>query len=73
MELYPLPSGVEILPDTVPQPRVSVSDGPAPEPGNPVGVPDDYHLATVSVNKRITAEDWYQDVRHLGFEFEEDL
>ena len=73
LELYPLPPGIDILPDGIPQPRVSISDGPALETGHSVGVPDDYHLATVSANRRVTAEDWYQDVRHFEFEFDEDL
>ncbi len=32
-----------------------------------------YHHATLKCNKRITAEDWYQDVRHFQFSFEEDI
>jgi hypothetical protein len=31
------------------------------------------HPAVLRINKRITAPDWYQDVRHLEFETKEDI
>ena len=32
-----------------------------------------YCRAVVKCNKRITAEDWYQDVRHLEFTFSDGI
>ena len=31
------------------------------------------HKAAVKVNDRITAQDWFQDVRHIELDFEEDI
>lgn len=31
------------------------------------------YKAVVKVNNRITAQDWFQDVRHIEFDFEEDI
>ncbi|PSR76808.1 hypothetical protein PHLCEN_2v8189 [Hermanssonia centrifuga] len=76
LKLFPLPSGVEIAPDTIPEPRVSVIDGTdsSSEPGLLYEIETDvYHTATIVCNKRITAEDWYQDVRHLEFDFQDDI
>ncbi|KAI0920248.1 hypothetical protein AcV5_010040 [Taiwanofungus camphoratus] len=73
VRLYPLPPGVEILPDTtLPPPRVSITNtGKAPPY---MFIQDsDCHIATVLCNRRITAEDWYQDVRHFEFEFDDDI
>lgn len=32
-----------------------------------------YHQAWVKVNERITVQDWYQDVRHFEFDFQDDI
>ena len=32
-----------------------------------------FSSAKVSVNKRMTTQDWYQDVRHFEFDFEDDV
>ena len=32
-----------------------------------------YYTAAVSCNHRITADDWYQDVRHFELDFDEDI
>ncbi|KAE8886545.1 NADPH-dependent diflavin oxidoreductase 1 [Phytophthora fragariae] len=40
-------------------------------PRTAVGVEKGIHLAPVVVNKRITAQDWEQDVRHLEFDISE--
>lgn len=32
-----------------------------------------YHRATVRLNDRVTAKDWSQDVRHIEFDFEDDI
>ncbi|KAF8890717.1 riboflavin synthase domain-like protein [Infundibulicybe gibba] len=82
LELYPLPAGVSIIPESsVPPARVSL---------NGLGIPGDsidnialqisqtqledkaaihpYLPFRVRENKRITAQDWVQDVRHLEFD-----
>jgi sulfite reductase alpha subunit-like flavoprotein len=38
---------------------------------DPLRQENNYHHATVKRNKRITAHDWYQDVRHLELVFDE--
>ncbi|KAJ7914880.1 hypothetical protein B0H13DRAFT_2232043 [Mycena leptocephala] len=59
---YPLPPNVEIIPAaTIPPPRVSMARIPC------------FYSATVKCNTRITAEDWYQDVRHLEFDFKDEI
>lgn len=73
LELYPLPTGVTITPETIPNPRVQVAEGGIPQASKPSLVPQGYLLATVVRNKRITAQDWYQDVRHLELTFDDDI
>jgi sulfite reductase alpha subunit-like flavoprotein len=34
---------------------------------------DNYHSATVRCNERITAQDWFQDVRHLELDIGDDI
>lgn len=82
-ELYPLPDNYEEerypAEHELPHPRVAFS--------NPLGPVQDvealvekgflkangHHLATVIINKRITAPEWEQDVRHFELEFEGDV
>lgn len=73
LELFPLPPGVEVAPEGIPEPRVSVLEGPASPSRVVIADEDDSYVATVSINTRITAKDWYQDVRHLELDFDEDL
>ena len=40
---------------------------------DPLQVDLQYHKGTIKANRRITAPDWYQDVRHLEFGFEDDI
>lgn len=58
--------------DSLPPPRISIteSDLPFASSTKPVRRYDDYR-ATVRVNRRITAPDWYQDVRHIELDLEE--
>ncbi|THH00704.1 hypothetical protein EW145_g7039 [Phellinidium pouzarii] len=35
--------------------------------------PNGYHHVTVRCNDRMTAQDWYQDVRHIELDLEEDI
>ncbi|KAI3614119.1 nadph dependent diflavin oxidoreductase 1 [Moniliophthora roreri] len=71
----PLPSELELMPiDHVPPSRVILIDTPnAKVTLDPLDTDENYHAATVKCNKRITAQDWFQDVRHLEFQFEDDI
>ncbi|KAI0640980.1 riboflavin synthase domain-like protein [Trametes meyenii] len=76
-QIYPLPKGVvREAQDSLPPARVSISDAP---PGaqltrkDPLVADREYHLATVTCNRRITSEDWNQDVRHFEFSFDDDI
>ncbi|EKM53089.1 uncharacterized protein PHACADRAFT_259251 [Phanerochaete carnosa HHB-10118-sp] len=73
LELFPLPSGLEIKPDVILEPRVSIIEGEPAALWPDTGLFKGYHTATVSSNTRITAPDWYQDVRHFDLDFDEDL
>ncbi|KAF9007017.1 hypothetical protein BDQ17DRAFT_1324286 [Cyathus striatus] len=77
LNLFALPEGTEIIPATaVPPPRVSLietSQSTLNEVKDPQEHDSRYHVASVKLNKRITTEDWFQDVRHLEFEFEDDI
>ncbi|KAJ7650639.1 riboflavin synthase domain-like protein [Roridomyces roridus] len=72
LQTYPLPDGLEMMPATViPPARASIvqdsssSTSITKMPGFP--------SAVVKCNQRITAEDWYQDVRHLEFHFDNEI
>ncbi|OJA08314.1 hypothetical protein AZE42_13142 [Rhizopogon vesiculosus] len=76
--LYPSPSPYEQ--DTIPvgRPPTGVSVRDVASNSNPVPLDEDekYHTSTALVecnSTRITAEDWFQDVRHLEFSFKEDV
>ncbi|EKM52756.1 uncharacterized protein PHACADRAFT_164681 [Phanerochaete carnosa HHB-10118-sp] len=73
LNLFPLPPGLEVKPGGIPEPRVSIIEGqPAALPPD-TGLFKGYYTATVSRNTRITASEWYQDVRHFDLDFDEDL
>ncbi|KAF8917415.1 riboflavin synthase domain-like protein [Mucidula mucida] len=40
---------------------------------DPLGDDPVYHRATLKTNLRVTASDWFQDVRHFEFTFDEDV
>lgn len=77
LEMFPLPNGSGITPaDDTPSPRVLL------KPVSHIILEKDqyfletsvqHHKGIVKVNKRITAEDWYQDVRHIEIGFEDDI
>ena len=77
IEHFPLPPGIGITSiDDVPPPRVLLR--PVVEADinilqDPLQVDLQYHKGTIKANQRITASDWYQDVRHLEFGFEDDI
>lgn len=73
LSLFPLPPGLEVKPDGLPEPRVNIIE-PEPVAAAPeVSSFKGYYTATITSNTRITAPDWYQDVRHFDLDFEEDL
>ncbi|EFI26889.1 NADPH-ferrihemoprotein reductase [Coprinopsis cinerea okayama7 len=74
LQLAPLPSPIE-LSDTseLPPPRVALESAQDVTSTDPVREDTRYNDAVVKTNTRITAEDWYQDVRHIEFEFEDDI
>lgn len=43
------------------------------DPGSTLDTGATYREATVKLNRRITAEGWHQDVRHLEFVFDEEI
>ena len=60
--------------ETLPPPRVSLVDASGEvELKDPLVSDSHYHLATLVVNDRTTAKDWYQDVRHIEFAFDHDI
>jgi len=77
LQLYPLPSGATLVSeDELPLARVSIEET-TPEAlkgcNDPLEDDNEFHIATVRVNKRVTAKDWFQDVRHLEFDFKDDI
>lgn len=77
MQLYSLPDGLQRESfDGLPPPRVAITDADKNAQitrKDPLVADREYHSATVVVNRRLTAEDWYQDVRHFEFELAEDV
>jgi sulfite reductase alpha subunit-like flavoprotein len=77
LTMYPLPAGVDMVPnDRLPPARVSMVDtstNTLEDLFDPLEEDPNYHIATVKYNERITAEKWYQDVRHLEFDLEDDI
>jgi hypothetical protein len=77
LRLYPLPQGLEISPPgLLSPPRISVSNVSATATNHqvdPFEIAHDHFRAVVKCNQRITAGDWYQDVRHLEFMFTDDI
>jgi sulfite reductase alpha subunit-like flavoprotein len=77
LQLCPLSPGVEIIStEDTPSPRVSLSEisGDAFKScENPLATDNNYHTGTVKCNRRITTDDWNQDVRHFEFEFADNI
>ena len=77
VEHFPLPPGVGITSvNEVPPLHVllrPVLEADINMSQDPLQVDLQYHKGTIKANQRITALDWYQDVRHLEFEFEDDI
>jgi hypothetical protein len=77
LQRHPLPPGMTIVPvDQLPPPRVSIHESTADSLEkcvDPLEHDKTFHVAMVRSNGRITADDWYQDVRHFEFDFGEDI
>ena len=69
LELYPCDDSFKVLPQLGrPPPRVKTVYVPAEtESTDPLDADQKYWDVTVQCNRRITAEDWFQDVRHFEF------
>ncbi|EJD43010.1 riboflavin synthase domain-like protein [Auricularia subglabra TFB-10046 SS5] len=76
LEMHPLPEGAFIEPDhTLGPPRVTMTPAPStPTSAAPLenALPH-HHFGRMVENKRITAGDWSQDVRHFTIDFDEDI
>lgn len=64
--------------DGPPPARVKITDnltdvGRSQNDLDPLLKDECYHLATLTCNDRTTAEGWYQDVRHVEFDFDETI
>ena len=61
-------------PNQLPPPRISLhmiaANDVLPEDILPQEPETEYHQAFLKENRRITSQDWYQDVRHLEFTFD---
>ncbi|THU80848.1 riboflavin synthase domain-like protein [Dendrothele bispora CBS 962.96] len=75
VELLPLPEGLEILPpDHIFPARVAFKETKKPDSfEDPINTDPSYYDTIVKNNLRITTQDWYQDVRHLEFDFKDDI
>lgn len=77
LDLLPLPPHLSPLPaEGLPTPRVTILPATREDLQNerdPLMGDDRYHTFELTANKRITADDWYQEVRHLVFRCRDDL
>ncbi|TCD66631.1 NAPDH-dependent diflavin reductase [Steccherinum ochraceum] len=82
LQIFPLPPDVEptISDEALPPPRVTIVQGEKVSSGDSSNSAVDllledkrYHNATLARFDRITASDWYQDVRHIEFDFGQDV
>jgi sulfite reductase alpha subunit-like flavoprotein len=77
LNLLPLPPHLSPLPaEGLPTPRVTILSATREDLQNvrdPLMGEDRYYTFELAANKRITADDWYQEVRHLVFRCRDDL
>ena len=76
LHLAPLPTGAEPVSQTKPPSRVVLEKSSIDKLNNavdPLSKDPRYYQASVKANDRITASDWYQDVRHFEFNFRDDI
>ncbi|KAF6749571.1 hypothetical protein DFP72DRAFT_539431 [Ephemerocybe angulata] len=72
-QLAPSTTELEDATNATPPSRVILEQASQLDPVDPIVKDTRYHKASVKVNERITSPDWYQDVRHLEFEFQDDI
>jgi sulfite reductase alpha subunit-like flavoprotein len=74
LKLYPLPASTPVgpTPKNLPPPRVILTTQDA-KIDSSLSLLQGFLCATVKTNQRITAKDWYQDVRHIEFELDKDI
>lgn len=77
LKLFPLPPHLSLLPaEELPTPHVTILPATREDLQNErdslLG-DDRYHTFELTTNERITADDWYQEVRHLVFRCGDDL
>ncbi|KAF8506798.1 riboflavin synthase domain-like protein [Russula emetica] len=77
LRLFPLPPHLSPLSaEELPTPRVTLLPATSEElqsTPDPLVGDDRYHTFELVKNERITADDWYQDVRHFEFQCQDDL
>lgn len=78
LEMFPLPPELDVVPvDKIPPPRVSLKEMAQSvwdsSFSDSIKTETPSYKAIVSVNDRITAQDWFQDVRHIELDFEDDI
>lgn len=77
MRLFPLPSHLSPLPvEDLSTPRVTLLSATSKEfqdEIDPLIDDEKYHTYELVKNERITADDWYQDVRHFEFRCQDDI
>ena len=77
LRLFPLPSHLSPLPaEELPTPRVTLLSATSEElleERDPLVDDRRYHTFKLVRNERITADDWYQDVRHIEFRCQDDI
>ncbi|KAI0705984.1 riboflavin synthase domain-like protein [Cerioporus squamosus] len=77
LQIYPIPEGLtaESL-DNLPPPRIAIRGADKDAQiarKDPLVTDRQYHNAVLTCNRRMTAADWYQDVRHFEFELDENV
>ena len=77
LKLLPLPPHLSLLPaEELPTPRVTILPATREhlqDERDPLLGDDRYHTFELTTNERITADDWYQEVRHLVLRCGDDL
>ncbi len=77
LNLLPLPPHLSLLPaEELPMPRVTILPVTREDLQNERDLllgDDRYHTFELTTNERITADDWYQEVRHLVLRCGDDL
>ncbi|RDX49050.1 riboflavin synthase domain-like protein [Lentinus brumalis] len=77
LQIFPIPEGLTAEPlDNLPAPRVAIRSADKQARitrKDPLVTDRQYHNAVLTCNRRMTAPDWYQDVRHFEFELDENV